>query len=75
MAYTAVGFSAEHEGFCAYEGFCTSRDVTTDDPQSVADYLNKEFGLYFDQILLIKNGKNTPEVLKDWIINQDYHDR
>lgn len=66
MEFTAIGFSAENDGFCA------SRGVTTNDPQSVANYLKAEFDLYFDQILLMKNGDNSPEVVTHWNIDQDY---
>ncbi|NDD55186.1 hypothetical protein EBZ39_15205 [bacterium] len=69
MAFTAVGFSAEHEGFCA------SRSVATDVPQSVADYLKVEFGLYFDQILLMKNGDDSPEVVHHWSIGEEYDEQ
>lgn len=64
--FTAIGFSAEHEGFCA------SREVSTDKPQEVANYLENEFGIWFDQILLVVNGENAPEVAKHWNIDKDY---
>ena len=69
MAFTAVGFSSEHESFCA------SRCVNTDVPQEVADYLKLEFGLYFDQILLMKNGDDSPDVVYHWNIDKDYNDK
>lgn len=64
--YTAIGFSSEHEGFCA------SREVTADDPQEIANFLDNEFGVWFDQILLVVNGENAPEVAKHWNDGKDY---
>lgn len=67
--YLAIGFSGEHEGFCA------SRGVDTTAPQEVADYLNKEFGIYFEQILLVANDVDCPDVVRHWSINKDYQDK
>ena len=66
--YTAVGFSGEHEGFCA------SRGVSSSDAQEIANYLKSEFGLWFEQILLMENGTDSPEVVKHWNIDKDYYD-
>lgn len=68
--YTVIGFSAEHEGFCASRE--VGREVSTDKPQEVANYLENEFGIWFDQILLVVNGENAPEVAKHWNIDKDY---
>lgn len=64
----AIGFSYEHDGFCG------SRLVADYDPQSVADYLFKEFGIWFDQILLVKNDDPSPTVQKHFSINRDYNE-
>lgn len=64
--YLAIGFSSEHEGFCA------SREVETENAQEVADFLFKEFGLYFDQILLTKNDADCPSVEHHWNLDRNY---
>lgn len=62
----AIGFTTEHEGFCA------SHLATNADPQSVADYLHSEFGVWFEQILLVKNDDPCPTVVQHWNIDKDY---
>lgn len=64
--YLAIGFVIEHEGFVA------SRKVNDTNPQKVADQLHKEFGLYLDQILLVKNDEDCPTVVHHWSIDKDY---
>jgi len=54
--FLAIGMSFEHEGFAG------SRDVESEDPQIVSDYLEKEFGILFDQILLVKNDDITETI-------------
>ena len=62
MKYLAIGCNAEDQIFLA------SREVTNDNPQTVADYLKSEFGCDFDQILLVQND----EVVHHWNIGEDY---
>jgi hypothetical protein len=64
----AIGFSAEHEGFCA------SRYVEKENAQNVAEYLNKEFGVWFEQILLVKNDDPCPTVVHHYNIDKDYQE-
>lgn len=63
--YLAIGFSSE-------QGFCASREVETENAQEVADFLLKEFGLYFDQILLAKNDADSPSIEHHWNLDRDY---
>lgn len=64
--YLAIGISCEHEGFAA------SRECESNDPQSVAVYLQQEFGISFDQILLVANDTDCPTVIRHWSIGKDY---
>lgn len=64
--YLAIGFSSEHEGFCA------SRGVETDITQEVANSLYDNFGIYFDQILLVINDADCPTVKHHWQLDRDY---
>jgi len=60
----AIGINFEHEGFAA------SRVVDLKDPQEVANYLNKEFQTFFEQILLVQND----EVIEHWNLGEDYEE-
>jgi hypothetical protein len=62
MSFLAIGVSCEHEGFCA------SNVSEMNDPQIVADSLAKDFGLYFEQILLVQNDS----VVHHWNIDKDF---
>ena len=64
--YLAIGISCEHEGFAA------SRSSEADTPQAVAAYLEKQFGIWFEQILLVINDTDCPAVLRHWEIGKDY---
>jgi len=64
--YLAIGISCEHEGFAA------SRSSESNDPQIVATYLETEFGIWFEQILLVVNDTDCPTVLRHWLIGRDY---
>ena len=64
--YTAIGFSIEHEGFC------DSMGVMSEDPQTVASSLFARFGIWFEQILLMKNATGGPEVVHHWNLDQDF---
>lgn len=58
----AVGISYEHEGFCG------SRLTDQTNPKDVSDFLESEFGLKFDDILIIKND----EVIHSWHVDEDF---
>ena len=64
--FLAIGMSFEHEGFAG------SGDIESKDPQIVSDALEKEFGMIFDQILLVENGDESPSVVHHWNIDKDY---
>lgn len=66
--YLAIGFSGLHEGFCA------SRDTTSTDAQEVANHLQSEFGVWFEQILLVKNDTDCPSVVHHWTLDRDYQE-
>lgn len=66
--FTAIGFSTEHEGFCASTG------VVARNPQDVAVALKSQFGIWFEQILLTQNGEDGPEVVEHWNIDKDYQE-
>ena len=68
--YTAVGFTTTSEGFCASTGF----ESENPNPQDVANWLKSQFGVWFEQILLMKNGKESPDVVQHWNIDKDYFD-
>lgn len=61
-------------GFLESQGFVGSRNVDTTNPQEVADYLNREFGVYFDRILLVANDDDSPSVVQHWSIDRDYEE-
>ena len=66
--FTAVGFTTE-----GVSGFSGSRPVTNSrDPQAVADQMAREFGTYFEQILVLENGESGPIVTAYWTIDDDY---
>lgn len=60
--YLAIGFSAEHEGFCA------SRTTESNNAASVEKFLYDEFGVHFDTILLVQND----DVVNHWTIGEDF---
>jgi len=66
--YLAIGFTTLHNGFCG------SRAVSSTDPQEVANKLNKEFGIWFEQILLTKNDNDGPVVIHHWNLDRDFHE-
>lgn len=64
--FLAIGINFEHEGFAG------SRSIESEDPQIVSNYLEKEFGVLFDQILLVKNDDDCPRIIEHWNIGRDY---
>jgi hypothetical protein len=63
--FLALGFLAEH-------GLCCSREVSDENAQIVAIFLHTELATWFDQILLVKNGYESPSVVRHWNIDKDY---
>lgn len=64
-SYLAIGISFDNEGFAA------SRPVECDDQSQVAKYLRSEFGVSFDQILLVKNDDGWPSVVSHWRVRDE----
>jgi hypothetical protein len=60
----AIGINFEHQGFAA------SRVVDSKEPQEVANFLNEEFQIFFDQILVVQND----EVIEHWNLGEDYEE-
>ena len=68
--FTAVGFTTEGEG-----GFCASIGVTSSNPQVVADQLARQFGIVFEQILLMENSRSGPIVVHHWAVGDHYEEK
>lgn len=68
----AIGFSAIDEGFAA----SPLVEKEFDNAQSVSDFLYKEFGIVFDQILVVgcscHEPSMQPEVYSHWNLGKDY---
>jgi hypothetical protein len=65
--FLAIGISCD-------EGFTASRSSDSNNPQAVATYLETEFGIWFDQILLVENDTDCPNVIFHWTLGRDYDD-
>lgn len=65
----AIGISFECEGFAASR---LVHDLETN-AENVAEYLSDEFGLDFDQILLVDtDDEGDPLVVKHWQSGEDF---
>jgi hypothetical protein len=60
--YLAIGFSAEHEGFCG------SRTTKSNNANTVEKFMYDEFGVHFDTILLVQND----DVVNHWTSGEDF---
>lgn len=66
MDYLAIGICYE------YEGFCGSRDVPSDKPQEVADFMAVEFDMDMDEILLVAAKGGLSTVIHSWRAGEHY---
>ena len=66
MKYLAIGTLGDTGGCtpCVFSRFVSY--TKGDDPNIVAEYLQRESGNSFDSIILLENGKTVPRIVENW---------
>lgn len=69
----AIGFSTKDQGFVGSRPISnTDGDSERGSAQVVSDYLYRQFGVVFDQVLVVGPSPEGPEVYSHWNLGKDY---